>query len=68
MSTLVLIVRELVGLFIDDGSLAIAIVVVVVLAVLFAGVDAPAVVTGGVLFFGCLIVVLENILRAARKN
>lgn len=68
MSTLVLIVRELVGLFIDDGSLAIAIVVVVTLAVMFAGVDAPALVTGGVLFFGCLIAVLENILRAARKN
>ena len=68
MSTLVLIARELVGLFIDDGSLAIAIIVVVVIAVMFAGVDAPALVTGGVLFFGCLIAVLENILRAARKN
>ena len=68
MSTLVLIVRELVGLFIDDGSLAIAIIFVLVLAVMFAGVDAPALVTGGVLFFGCLIAVLENVLRVRRKN
>ena len=68
MSTLVLIVRELIGLFVDDGSLAIAIIVVVALATMFAGVDAPALVTGGVLFFGCLIVVLENIVRAARKG
>lgn len=68
MSTLALIMRELLGLFVDDGSLAIAIVGVVVLAVMFAGVDAPALVTGGVLFFGCLIAVLENISRTTRRD
>jgi hypothetical protein len=68
VSTLALIARELFGLFVDDGSLAIAIVVVVILAVVFAGVDAPAFITGGVLFFGCLVAVLENISRTVRKT
>ncbi len=68
MSTLYLIVRELIGLFIDDGSLAVAIIVVVILDAMFAGVDAPVLVTGGVLFFGCLIAVLENIFRTTRKD
>jgi len=49
-------------LVIDNGNLAIAIIVVMVLAAMFAGVDAPILVTGGVLSFGCLIAVLENIL------
>ncbi len=68
MTTVAAILRKLIGLFIDDGSLAKAIVVVVVLAAIFAGVDAPAAVTGSVLLFGCLIAVLENVLRTARKN
>jgi hypothetical protein len=68
VSTLALIVRELIGLFIDDGSLAIAIIVVVILAVMSAAVDAPGLVTAGVLFPGCLVAVLENISRTARKT
>lgn len=68
MNVLVLVMRELVGLFIDDGSLVIAIGGVVVLAVMSAGIDAPPFVTGGVLFFGCLIALLENISRTARTH
>jgi hypothetical protein len=68
VSTLALIVRELIGLFIDDGSLAIAIIVVVILAVMSAAVDAPGLVTAGVLLLGCLVAVLENISRTARKT
>lgn len=68
MSTLSLIVRELAGLFVDDGSMAVSIILVVVLAVMSAGVDAPAPITGGVLFFGCLIALLENISRSVRKE
>lgn len=68
MTVLLLVIRELVGLFIDDGSLVIAIGGVVVLALLSAGLDAPPFVTGGVLFFGCLIALLENISRTARKH
>jgi hypothetical protein len=68
VSALLLIVRELIGLFIDDGSLAIAIVVVVILAAISAALDAPALVTGGTLFLGCLAAVFENIARTARKS
>lgn len=68
MSTFGLIVRELIGLFIDDGSLAVAIIVVVAVAVMFAGVDAPPLVTGGVLLLGCMFVVFENIQRAIRRE
>jgi hypothetical protein len=68
MSTFILVVRELIGLFIDDGSLAIAIAAVVALALGVAAVGGPAVVTGSVLFLGPLIVLLENISRTVRKN
>jgi hypothetical protein len=52
MSTFFFVVRELVGLLIDDGSLAIAIVVVVALAAVSAAVGGPPLVTGGILFAG----------------
>ena len=68
MSTFTLIVRELIGLFIDDGSLAIAIAAMVALALGVAAVGGPALVTGSILFFGPLIVLLENISRTVRKN
>ena len=66
MSTLGMIVRELLGLFVDDGSLAFAIIVVVLLAGMLASVDAPSLVTGGVLFLGCILALLENLTRSTR--
>ena len=60
-------VRELIGLFIDDGSLAISIIVVVALAAILAGGDAPVPVTGGALFFDCITVLLGIILRTTRN-
>ena len=68
MSTFGMIVRELLGLFVDDGSLAFAIAVVVALAAMLAAVDAPSLVTGGVLFFGCLLALFENLTRSTRKR
>ena len=68
MSTLVLIIREVIGLFVDDGSLAIAIIAVVILAAISAAADAPALVTGGVLLAGCLVALVENIVRTTRKG
>jgi hypothetical protein len=62
-----MIVRELLGLFVDDGSLAFAIVVVVLVAAMLASVDAPSLVTGGVLFFGCILVLVENLARSTRR-
>jgi hypothetical protein len=62
-------VRELLGLFVDDGSLALAILVVVMLAAISAALipDVPSV-TGAILLFGCLGVLLANVARAARRR
>ena len=68
MSTITAIVRELIGLFVDDGTLALAIVAVVVAAGLAAA-FAPAAIwaSGGILLFGCLGVLLVNVMTAKRR-
>jgi hypothetical protein len=68
MSTLLAVSKELIGLFIDDGSLAIAIAALVLLSAMFAAVDAPSLVTGSLLLVGCLAVLLENVFRTIRKK
>jgi hypothetical protein len=67
MKTLVGIFRELAGLFIDDGLLALAISVVVALAAIVAAI-APAVpiAAGIVLLGGCLGALVGNVMRAER--
>ena len=68
MSTLAAAVRELIGLFVDDGSLALQIVAVVLIAGVSAAL-APEVplATGAILCFGCLGVLFANVARAARR-
>ena len=68
MKTLIGIFRELAGLFIDDGLLALAICVVVVLAAIVAAI-APAVpiAAGVVLLVGCLGVLFSNVMGAAKR-
>ena len=60
--------RELVGLFVDDGALALAIIAIValagIMAVLMPGVPLAA---GAFLLFGCLAVLLANAVRAGRR-
>ena len=69
MSALIRLLRHLVGLFVDDGSLALAILGVVALAALLAFLMPPAaLVAGAILLFGCLGVLLANILRAAQHK
>lgn len=67
MSTFNLIVRELIGLFIDDQFLAVAILAAVGLAAcaafLFA---APTLLTGATLLLGCIAVLARSVLRAKR--
>jgi hypothetical protein len=62
------LLREVVGLFVDDGALALAIVAVVVLAGLFAA-FAPqlAWASGAVLLAGCLGVLFFNVMKARRR-
>jgi hypothetical protein len=67
MNALAGIWHELVGLFIEDGSLALAIVGVVAAAVIAAALGAE-VVAGVLLPAGCLAVLAENVLRARRKS
>jgi hypothetical protein len=61
--------RELVGLFVDDGSLAIAVLVWVAVAALAFPI-LP--VKGGwlavALFAGIALILIENLLRAARQR
>jgi hypothetical protein len=68
MTTLAAVLRELAGLFVDDGSLALAIVAVVVLAGISATLmpDLPLA-AGGILLLGCLGVLFANVARAARR-
>jgi hypothetical protein len=60
--------RELTGLFVDDGSLALAIVAVVLLAGAFATLmpDVPLA-AGAILLLGCLGVLVANVARAGRR-
>jgi hypothetical protein len=59
--------RDVVGLFVDDGALAFSIIVVVVAAAIVAAVLPGTVGAGLVLVVGCLAVLLVNVLRAARR-
>ena len=67
MTMLVTASRMLVGLFVDDGSLALAILVIVLLSGIFSTLmpDMPLV-AGAVLLIGCLAVLFANVMKAAR--
>ena len=62
MNILGAVFRELIGLFVDDGALALEIVAVVVLAAISANLipDVPLA-AGAILLFGCLGVLLANV-------
>jgi UDP-N-acetylmuramyl pentapeptide phosphotransferase/UDP-N-acetylglucosamine-1-phosphate transferase len=67
MNILSTILRELIGLFVDDGLLAIEIVAVVALAALFSyQFPERFLVTGAILLFGCLGALFLNVQRARR--
>jgi hypothetical protein len=69
MNVLIAALRELFGLFVDDGSLALMILAVVmltsILATLMPDLDLAA---GAMLLFGCLGVLLANVTTAARRR
>ena len=69
MNMLTAVVRELFGLFVDDGALAMGVCAVVLLAALSAVLipDRPLA-TGAILLLGCLGVLLMNVARAARRS
>jgi hypothetical protein len=68
MKTLIGIAVSLAGLFVEDGALALAIMGVVATAGICAALvpnAAPA--SGAILLFGCLGVLLLNVIRARRR-
>jgi hypothetical protein len=67
MNLLKAIIRELIGLFVDDGALALEIVAVITLAGVSAYVmpEVPLA-TGGILLLGCLGVLFANVVRVDR--
>jgi hypothetical protein len=68
MKMLVGLLRELAGLFVDDGALALAILAVVALAAIVAALmPGASFLAGAVLLFGCLGVLLFNTIRAASR-
>ncbi|MBV9701453.1 MAG: hypothetical protein JO163_01875 [Methylobacteriaceae bacterium] len=69
MSILQSIARELYGLFVDDGSLALAILVLMgAIAVLRVTLPLSPDVIGPAIFIGCAAILVENVLRRARRR
>jgi hypothetical protein len=68
VNALITVFRELTGLFVDDGSLALAILAVIIIAALIAAAMPDVqLAAGAVLLFGCLGVLVANVLRAAQR-
>jgi len=69
MNTLSLILRELVGLFVDDEFLALAVLAVVGAAAACAFlIGTPSIVVGTVLLLGCVGVLVLSVLKTSRKS
>lgn len=69
MSTLRGLLDELVGLFVDDGRLALSLLLAVALAGVLVGLFHPSpLVSGPVLALGCLAALLASVQRAVRAR
>lgn len=63
------ILKELFGMFLTDARLGIAVLLLVaVVAGLVAGLGITPIIAGGILFFGCLTILIEAISREARAS
>ena len=68
MKTFIGIFRELAGLFVEDGMLALAVGVVVALAAIAAAITpAVPIAPGVVLLAGCLGALFSNVVRAGKR-
>jgi hypothetical protein len=68
VATLRALLRELLGMFVDDGSLALVLLAVVALAAWVSlGLEDASATSAAVLVIGCVGALAENIVRAARK-
>jgi hypothetical protein len=63
------ILRELLGLFVDDGSLAIAVLAwVAIIAFILPAADVGESWRALLLFLGCIAILIENLIRSARRH
>jgi hypothetical protein len=63
------IAAELIGMFLGDRGLALALLVVIGAAALVSGVgEAGSVLAGGLLALGCPLLLIENVIRAGRRG
>ena len=68
MKFLTPIMHEVTGLFVDDGLLALGVLVVTALAAISELLMADTRIAGGaILLFGCLGVLFMNVVRASRE-
>ena len=69
MTLLSTILTETLGLFVDDGSLALAILawVAIIAGLLQIAAPSPAL-AGGLLFVGLIVILIENVMRRARPK
>ena len=68
MTIIRLILKELVGMFIDDGSLAtLALVLIVAITAAVKLPALPPLACGVLLLLGCLAILLYSVRRAARR-
>lgn len=69
MTFLSLLLREIVGMFVDDEFLALAILAVVAAAASLAFLaGGTQLITGAILLVGCIAVLLASCARAVRKD
>ena len=69
MNGILAVARELFGLFVDDGSLAIAVLAwIAVVALAFPALPIDSGWLAFVLFAGVALIFAENVLRAARRR
>jgi hypothetical protein len=67
MTAIIGLLRELAGLFVDDGRLALSVLAVVALAAILSLVPGASLASGGVLVLGCLGALIANVVKAARR-
>ncbi|ANP90399.1 hypothetical protein HFO55_26745 [Rhizobium leguminosarum] len=61
--------KEFFGMFIDDGALALAaLLLIAVVGVLVKFAHADALLAAALLLLGCLLILAESVVRAARKK
>jgi hypothetical protein len=67
MKLIVGLAREIGGLFVDDGALALCILAVVGVSGVLAKIGAPPLLTGATLLIGCVVLLTESVRRASRR-